>query len=170
MKPREKIILALFVITLLGSVFVIGSDLYKKKRQDILDRRWAVELRLAEMETLIDEESSWEDRGNWLTTHQPKFESRDAIDNHIFSVVKQAPEGVTVPKVQLIEAAKTDHWVQAGVQVTAKGTLENIFRWLYQLQSPENFFVIDSLRVLPDKKELDVILCEFKLVRWYAPQ
>lgn len=170
MKPREKVILILFILTLLGSALAIGSDLYRKSRQVILEEKWQIELELAEMETLVAEASLWESRSNWLRANQPKFESRDAVDNHIFSIIKSSPPEVEVSKISLIAGDSSDHWIQAGVQVTAKSTLKSMFQWIHRLQSPDNFFVVEYLRVLPDPKELDRIICEFKLVRWYAPQ
>ena len=170
MKPRERILLGLFIITVPVTVLAIGGDIYRKARAEWVDKRNKTEMKLAVMEALVEDGRLWETRGDWLMQNQPKYTTRDTIDNHIFSTVKAAPSGVAVSDIKLIEAKETEHWIQAGVRLTGKGTLEDVFRWINQLQSPENFFVIKSLRVLPEKKTLNVIQCEIELVRWYAPQ
>ncbi|MDF1814842.1 MAG: hypothetical protein P1V20_21745 [Verrucomicrobiales bacterium] len=169
MKPREKILLTVFLLTLLLLGGGIGFDLFKKSRTALIEEKWALELKLVEYETLLEEEPLWKSRNNWLEANQPAYTTRDAVDNHIFSTIKNPPQNVTVSEIKLIEGRQNDSLVEAGAQVVAEGTLPDVFGWLYQLQTPENFFVIENLKVIPDKKTLDVIRCEFELLRWYAP-
>lgn len=170
MKKREKILATIFLFTFLTLGGGIGFDLYSRKKEALIEKKWALELKLAEYETLLEEAGLWETRENWLDSSQPRYTTRDTIDNYVFKMVKNPPSGVTVSKLKLIEGSKSDHWVQAGVGLLAQGTLKEVFAWLYELQSPDNFFVIENLKVTPEKKTLDVIQCEFELVRWYRPQ
>ena len=170
MKKSEKILLSLFALTLLVIGGGIGFDQWRKTKASVIEEKWNLELQLAEIETLIEEADLWQNRSQWLQAHQPVYSTRDTIDNHIFQTVKHPVGNVSIGNIKLIEGKQSDHWVQAGARVVATGTMPEVFGWLHQLQSPKNFYVIENLKVIPDKKSLDVIQCEFELIRWYAPK
>ncbi|MCB1206852.1 MAG: hypothetical protein KDN18_21530, partial [Verrucomicrobiae bacterium] len=63
----------------------------------------------------------------------------------------------------------TPDYVQASVALSASGDLKSVFRWLYDLNRPEQFRVIRNLKVQPDKETPENIIATFELLGWYAP-
>jgi hypothetical protein len=61
------------------------------------------------------------------------------------------------------------YFTQAGVSLSASGDLASVFRWLHDLNRPENFRVIRNIKVGPDKDKAENIVAQFELLRWYTP-
>ncbi len=170
MKASEKrLLIALLAMLLLGGV-VIASDFYFDRRDLLLSEKARLEEEWIVIETLFEEKDLWEARAEWLDASQPAFTSAEQIEQAIYqeALAKEA-EGVTTSKQSLIPTITTADYVQAGVSLTASGELPDVFRWLYELNRPEDFHVVRNLKVAPDKEAPEKVIAQFELLRWYAP-
>lgn len=170
MKASEKrLLFALLAMLLLGGV-VIASDFYFDRRDLLLNERRRLEEEWIVIETLFEEKELWEARAEWLDRSQPAFTSSEQVEQAIYqeALAKDA-EGVTTSKQALMPTLTTPDFVQAGVSLNATGELSDVFRWLYELNRPEEFRVIRNLKVAPDKEAPEKIIAQFELLRWYAP-
>ena len=170
MKPSEKrLLLILLGMLVLGAV-VIGSDYYINQRDLLLSKRTDLETEWVEIEALFEEKEIWEMRAGWLEKNQPKFTSNEQIEQAIFQeAMAEKAEGVTTSKQTPLPTVSTPDYVQASVALSASGDLKSVFRWLYDLNRPEQFRVIRNLKVQPDKETPENIIATFELLRWYAP-
>lgn len=170
MKASEKrLLIALLTMLLLGGV-VIASDFYFDRRDLLVNERARLEEEWIVIETLFEEKELWEARAAWLEQTQPPFVSAEAIEQDIYqqALAKEA-EGVTTSRQSLMPTITTPDYVQAGVSLTAAGELSDVFRWLYDLNRPDEFRVIRNLKVAPDKENAGDVVAQFELLRWYAP-
>jgi hypothetical protein len=169
MKSSERLLLSLFLIVLLAGGGVVLWTLYRERRDAFTAEKQSLELSLVEVDALLEDESLWTDRATLLSTRQPRFTTREEIDNAIFEDARSGDDaGVVTTDVQLIEPVQTEHYAQAGVSLKAEGTVEDVFRWLHRLQSPETFRVVRSFKANPHPDENEKIVCEIELLRWYA--
>lgn len=170
MKSSEKrLLFALLGMLFLGAV-VIGSDFYFDRRNLLLAERATLEEQWVEIDALFEEKDLWEARGEWLAQNQPKFTTTEKIDQEIYQeALAEKVSGVTTSKLSLLPTLTTPEYVQAGVSLTAQGDLQDVFRWIYELNRPEGFRVIRNLKVQPDKEAPEKVLATFDLLRWYAP-
>lgn len=160
----------MFLLILVGGGSVILFDLYRRKAEAIEDRKEALDLELVEIEALLEERDLWLARDEWRRANQPVFESQEAADNQIFKEANaEGVSGVEVSGINLLEPVDSAYFEQAGVSMTATGTLEAVFEWIYNLQRPETFRVVRNIRVLPDPDDGRKVRCTLELLRWYAP-
>ena len=79
-------------------------------------------------------------------------------------------EGVTTTVLGQIKAEDLPHYTQAGAIVSAEGKLKDVFRWIYDLNRPEDFYLLRDLKVTPHRENPEEVFCQFQLLRWYAPK
>ena len=170
MKASEKrLLFALLGMLFLGAV-VIGSDYYFDQRDLLLAEKANLETEWVEIEALFEEKEIWEMRATWLAEHQPAFTSTEQIDQAIYQeALAEKADGIVASKQTLLPTLTTPEYVQAGVSLSASGELADVFRWIYDLNRPEDFRVIRNLKVQPDKETPENIVATFELLRWYAP-
>lgn len=170
MKASERLLLTAFLVLLLFGGAVILWDLYRDRKETLVTEQEQLELDLVEIEALMEDQEKWTARAELLEQNQPKFTSRENVDNAIFADA-QSGDGanVSVSEIKLVEPMSTPYYVQAGVNLKAEGTVEDVFRWLHHLQSPETFRVVRSFKANPHPDEDEKIQCEIELLRWYAP-
>jgi hypothetical protein len=149
---------------------VIGSDFYFDRRNLLLSERATLEEQWVVIETLFEEKDLWEARAEWLAQNQPEFTTSEKIDQDIYQeALAEKVSGVTTSKLSLLPTLTTPEYIQAGVSLSAAGELQDVFRWIYELNRPEGFRVIRNLKVQPDKEAPEKIIATFDLLRWYAP-
>jgi hypothetical protein len=169
MKSGERMLLSVFLLLALAAGGILLWNLYRERRGLLATEHQQLELGLVEDESLMEDESLWADRSALIAANQPRFTTREEIDNAIFTDTRSGEEmGVVTTGFQPIEPVETAHYVQAGVDLKAEGTVEAVFRWLHRLQSPETFRVVRAFKANPHPEENEKIVCEIKLLRWYA--
>lgn len=170
MKASERLLLSAFLTLLLVGGAVILWDLYRDRKALLIDDRERMELELVEIEALMEDKATWTARAEMLAQTQPAFTSRADADNAIFADAQSGDAAnVATSEIKLIEPVITPHYVQSGVTMRATGTVEDVFRWLHGLQTPETFRVVRSFKATPHPEENEQIECEIELLRWYAP-
>lgn len=170
MKASEKRLLFTLLGMLLLGGLLLGADQYRKRRESLLAEKDRLESEWIVIETLFEEKETWEIRGRWLAENQPAFTSSEKIDQDIYEeALAKDVEGVTTSKQTLMPTVTTPDYVQAGVSLSASGTLADVFRWIHGLHRPESFRVIRNLKVAPDKEQAGKVIAQFELLRWYAP-
>lgn len=170
MKDSEKKLLLVFVGAVLIAGLVVLFQFYFKEKRKIESEGDSLALQVVEIDALMEERDLWLARGEWLNENQPPFTSEDQANIQLYrDAGAEGFEGVEITNRRQIAIEETEHFVQVGVDITAKGSLESIFRWLHHLQHPESFRVVSNLLVQPQKDDDSKIVCKFTLLRWYAP-
>ncbi len=157
----------LLAICLLGGTFV-AWDYYSKKisalkiERDAFDQDWLT------IETYFEEREMWNSRSTWLEVNQPTFEETTEIEQSLYQEALAADnDRIETSNLDLRPTVVEANYTQSSVTLVAKGTLEDVFRWLHSLTRPEDFRVIRNMKVTPDKEVEGKIMCQFELLRWY---
>jgi len=170
MKASERRLLVTFcvLVAVVGGL-ILAQQMRGWQRQ--LDRRER-EAELAEIEAnaLLEDAAEWNAKGAWLVQAQPTAKSAQEADQELLDTVSKKAEsfGLSIVTRQLQEQRRTDFYQQYGVALTVKGELEKVFRWIYELQNPQDFRVVPALKILPDKTEPDKVTATVQFWRWYA--
>ena len=170
LKKSERRLFALFLFTLFCAASWYLWKYYSDRRAAADDLAHQLLLEEAEIETLLEQRDQWLQRDAWLETHQPQFTSRDQVDNQLLEEARASGvPGVRTGEFVLIEPTESSAYLQSGVRFVARGSLQDVFTWLHQLQRPEEFRVVRSLSVSSVKDDPTAIKCEVELLRWYQP-
>ena len=170
MKKSEKQLLYILVSLALLGALVVCSDIYLEKRELLTLERTNLQNEWIEIETLFEERSMWELRGQWLEQNQPTFTNNQAIAQAIFERAEKprTPE-ITTSRLSLIPASETPFFSEVGVSFSAEGELGSILRWLYDMTPPSSFRFIRNIRLTPSAEEPQILSANIELLRWYTP-
>ena len=142
---------------------------YSSHRDAAREVAHQLELQEVEIETLLEQRDRWLQRETWLAGNQPKFTSRDQVDNQLLEEARASgTPGVRTGEFVLMEPLDTPAFRQSGVKFVARGKLKDVFSWLHELQKPQEFRLVSSLQVTPEKDEPSIVKCEVELLRWYS--
>lgn len=168
MTRNEKRLLTIMLSVALVGGLVVLADYYFDNRDALRAERNNLENEWITIQTLFEDRQKWNSRSTWLEVNQPEFENSEEIDQEIYNeALARDAEGVRTSNQTLLPTVTEQDYTQAGVSLIAEGTLRDVFRWLHELNRPEDFRVIRNLRVSPSKENDDEIVCQFELLRWY---
>jgi len=169
MNPREQrlamIVMALF---LCGGGWIVFAQM-GKWRKGIDERDFKLSLKKTEAEELLKQKDFWHARAEWMQQKQEVYPSRNEADNKIYELVDQSAkkQGLTVLR-QLAEPEEQPGMVAASVIVEAKGPLEKVLRWLYDLQKPAAFISVKGMSLKSNPEDTSVVIVsDLKIQKWY---
>jgi len=146
---REKFLLTVFLAALLivGGALAwkwLSSDL--KTRRDLLARK---EAELVELRRWIGEKSIWENREGWMKAHPMPLYHKQRSEAEFVQTIQAslAKFGLQTVDQRIQETRESSVFVEVPVDLTLDATLEQLIRWLYDVQRPDNFRVISQIRL-----------------------
>ena len=165
---NEKTLLVVLVVV----VFLIGSYLgygWLVKEQTTLDRTYA-SLRADEAVAKVDllQTDTWTKIKAWTHDHQPPMGDEGDAKSQ---VLEDALKGARSNKLEIVNQSLND--VEHGgagtrvyVTVKVKGSMQDLCKWLTDLEKPEQFYAISSftLNADQDQKSMD---CEVQIARYF---
>ena len=172
LSSREKTLSILVgtVAFLLVTFFVTDYFLKSKAR---LTAGLAVKARqLKTMQTRSAEKAQWEQRAAWLTEKQPKLVSEERAGGQLLEQIKElAKKHQVVLETPVIrQSVRKPDYVAIGVEIETKSPWSALIAFLGELQTPEQFIVLDSANLKIDGVDATQMRGKFKIARWYAPK
>ena len=169
MTQREQRLAMMVVIMLIiGGGWIVFSQM-GKWRKSIDERDGKLSFRKAEAEELLKQKDFWNQRSQWLESKLEPYPSRNEADDKIYALVEQTAkkQGLALMR-QLAEPEEIGGMTSATVIVEAKGSLEKVLRWLYDLQKPAAFISIKSIALKSNPEDTSlVIVSDLKIQKWY---
>ncbi len=169
MSRNERRLLVAFVALLVIFASFIGVKQLQAWSARLDQKAHLLSLQRIEADALMQDSVVWEKRAAWISEHQPRFESESETTQDLldFATQKATQAGLTVQSKQYQKPHNSDHLKQFGVTLTVKGNLPQVFRWIYDLQTPTSFRVVPYMKVTPDKDDAQSVLCSIQFWRWY---
>ena len=160
MSTNEHRLLALFAALVLSFASIVGVKQLRAWSSRLEQQEHTQSLRKIEADALLEQATVWKQREAWVAEHQPRYESESVTTQELFDFVdKQAKQaGLTITSIQYKTPLLSGWHAQFGVDVTVKGKLPQVFRFVYDLQNPADFRVIPYLKVTPDKDDAESVL------------
>jgi len=154
----------LFVTFFVGDYFFknkarLNADLVTKSRQ------------LKTMKALSAEKALWEQRDAWLLEKQPKLVNADSAGVQLLDQVKDLAKKHTVlldsARIQPGPVRKPDY-TGIGIEIETKSTWRSLIAFLREMQTPEQFIVLEAANLKIDAADPTQMRGKFKIARWYA--
>lgn len=183
MKPREKTLLAVFLVLFMiligGGLFTFSLKSYRSITEDNENfRRRADALRQT-----IAEGSRWQQRDEWLNAHAPTYSSPEEASSKLLEIVQAeaGKAGVTLGGRELVRELKTPEtetaprfFNQTSVKLAMASVSEKqLFTWLHALQEARSFLGVTRIQIEP-ASEGKTVNCEVHITHFYhdkaAPQ
>jgi hypothetical protein len=157
---------------LLGLAFLIGNFYayrWVAAKEEALQLQ-ADELKADQADALValQETEQWKQRQSWIDEKQPPLgDEGDAKA----SVLDHVQKGARANKLEILEQSLDDVQRTAGgtrvnVSVKVKGGMEDLVKWLTNLQRPDDFYAVTlfSLKADQDQKSFD---CTLQIARFF---
>jgi hypothetical protein len=119
----------------------------------------------------LRERDLWLRRKQWINSTQPRIQSDQVPQSELLeSVVKSAKANqLEIQEQSFGENVSTPNYQSATVRLKLSGALQNVIKWLVQVQQPELFQAITSFS-LKSANEPPTVSLELEIARWYAPK
>lgn len=141
--------------------------------QHAIERReQALELKQMEAQTMLAESELWQQRLEWLKARQPVMNNENQASEEMLEALlaSAAEHRLTVQKKQLHEPVMSSFYREVGVTLTVKGGLPSVFRWMHAVQSPESFYAVTKLKIMPDNADPANVVVTVHFSRLHAPE
>ena len=166
-KNERTLLLALAAIVFAGGNYY--GYLWLSQRQSNLQRTYA-ELRADQAEAKVDLQESdlWAQRKAWVNDHEPPLgDEGDAKA----AVLEYALKGARENKLEILEQSLKDVQHGAGgacvnVSVKVKGPMQNLCKWLTDLQKPDQFYAISKFSLMADQDQKSMV-CTLQIARYF---
>ena len=130
---------------------------------------------LKKVQGLNAEKTMYEQRDAWLREKQPKLAvSEERAGGQLLEQVKELAKkhGVLLENPIIRQAVRKAElpYVAIGIEIETKSEWNALIAFLGELQTPEQFIVLDSANLKIDGAEQSKMRGKFKIARWYAPK
>ncbi|MCE9608635.1 MAG: hypothetical protein K8R23_00245 [Chthoniobacter sp.] len=172
LSTREKNLSFLVgAIFLLGLTYLVGDYFLKnhaRLRADLANQK----KQLATLESLSGEKALWEKREAWLREKQPKLVDDDSGGVKLLDQIKELAKTkqVVLEKPVIRPPLRKPDYTAITVEIETKSTWPALIGFLSQLQSPEQFIVLESANLKIDGADQTQMRGRFKIARWFAPK
>ncbi len=168
MNKREKFLaLGLSIVLVAGLVWlgVMRLNVWKK---NLDSQALDVERTKVEAEELLSQEQLWEARSGWLDKSQKPFGARKDSELALIKFIEESAKSHNVTiKVQPAEPVERTDLIALTMVVEAHAEMENVMRWMHDLQQPATFLAIPALRMLPDAEDTAKVSASLNIQKWF---
>ena len=118
----------------------------------------------------LKEKDLWLDRKRWIESAQPRIRSIQVPQSEFLESLTTSARAnqLEIQEQSFGENKSTPNYQSVAVRLKLGGPLQNVIKWLVQIQQPELFQAITSFS-LKSANEPPTVLLELEVARWYAP-
>ena len=163
------------LLTVLGiALFLMGSFYLISYLLDISN---GLTLKISDLEASANtdqiwlrEKQFWLDRKQWIDQKQPRVATGTVPQSELLQSLTASAQNhkLTIQEQSFADAKSTPEYKAVAVRLKVTGTLEDVVRWLVDIQQPEKFQAVTDLSLKSQEKPPAVDL-ELEVARWYSP-
>ena len=166
-EKRLSMILGL-ALCLMGTVYLVSY---------LLDIESSLALKIRGLEAnantdqvWLREKQFWLDRKQWIDKKQPRVAAGAVPQSELLQSLTTSAQNhkLTIQEQSFAEAKSTPNYQAVAVRLKLTGTLEDVVRWLVEVQQPEKFQAVTNFSLKSQEKPPAVDL-ELEVARWYSP-
>lgn len=166
-KNEKKLLMVLAAILFVGGNFF--GYTWLAKQQSSLELTEA-QLKADQAEAKVDllESDKYAQRTAWISAHEPPLgDEGDAKAQ----VLEYALKGARDNKLEIMDQSLNDVQRGAGgarvnVTVKVKGSMQDLCKWLTNLQTPEQFYAVSSFSLKADQDQKSMV-CILHIARYF---
>ena len=168
-KSEKRLSLVLGVaILVMGTFYLVSylldieSDLWLKIR--------GLEANANTDQVWLREKQFWLDRKKWIDQKQPRVAAGGVPQSELLQSLTASAQNhkLTIQEQSFAEAKSTANYQAVAVRLKLTGSLEDVVRWLVEVQQPEKFQAVTNFSLKSQEKPPAVDL-ELEVARWYSP-
>jgi hypothetical protein len=160
------LIIALFVM---ANFYGLGTlyDLMADASRDLSDLRGQANTN----DIWLREKDLWLQRKQWVEKTQPRIQSDQVPQSELLQSVTASAKAnqLEIQEQSFGEIRSTPNYQSVSVRFKLSGALQNVIKWLVQVQQPELFQAITSFS-LKSESEPPTVSLELEIARLYAPK
>ena len=160
------LIIALFVMANFYGLSAL-FDLMSDSSRDLSDLRGRVNTN----DIWLREKDLWLQRKQWIEKTQPRIQSDQVPQSELLQSVTASAKAnqLEIQEQSFGEIRSTPNYQSVSVRFKLSGALQNVIKWLVQIQQPELFQAITSFS-LKSESEPPTVSLELEIARLYAPK
>ena len=122
-------------------------------------------------EIWLREKDLWLTRKQWIDATQPRIRPDQVPQSELLESVTTSAKAsqLAIEEQSFGENLSTPNYQSVTVRLKLSGALQNVIKWLVQVQQPELFQAITSFS-LKSANEPPTVSLELEIARWYAPK
>lgn len=172
MSDRERKLLIIFgiagfaILNFLGFNFAQAHRL--KVNRDMAEAR--KQLDMADMFRASSEQVT--DQMDWLAKHEPEPAADQDVQTKLqqFAESKATANGLTIKSQKSLPTDTTGvHYHRAQFQFVVSGKEDALYRWIDQINAPDQFRIASQIRLSPNQQEDTKIDCTATIEQWFVP-
>ena len=160
------LIIALFIMANFYGLSTL-YDLMSDSSRDLSDLRGRVNTN----NLWLREKDLWLQRKHWIEKTQPRIQSDQVPQSELLQSVTATAKAnqLEIQEQSFGEIRSTPNYQSVSVRFKLSGALQNVIKWLVQVQQPELFQAITSFS-LKSESEPPTVSLELEIARLYAPK
>jgi len=166
-KNEKYLILVLAAIIFLGGNYY-GYSWLAQKQKSLRLTEAGLKADQAEAKVDLAQSDTWTQRQAWIRDHEPALgdlgESQSALLN--FVVKKARDNKLEVTDQNLSDVQRGAAGTQLNVRVKVKGSMQDLCKWLADLQKPDQFYAVASFTLSADQDQKSM-LCSVMIARYF---
>jgi hypothetical protein len=136
----------------------LSKDLADLRSEDHTNQIW------------LKERNLWLNRKQWIEKTQPRIRSNQVPQSELLQSLTStaSADHLEIQEQSFGENRSTPSYQSVSVRLKLSGSLQDVIRWLVQIQQPELFQAVTSFS-LKSANEPPSVSLELEVARWYAP-
>jgi hypothetical protein len=144
----------------------------------LLDTESALTQQMSELEgtaktnqTWLREKQFWLARKQWIDRQQPRVGAGQVPQSELLQTLTASAQAnqLVIQEQSFAELKNTANYQSVAVKLKLSGNLQNVIKWLAELQQPEKFQAITNFSLKSEEQPPKVNL-ELEVARWYSPR
>jgi hypothetical protein len=122
-------------------------------------------------EIWLREKDLWLKRKQWIYAKQPRIQADRVPQSELLEYVTTSAKAnqLEIQEQSFGEILSTPNYQSVTVRLKLSGALQNVIKWLVEVQQPELFQAITNFS-LKSANEPPTVNLELEIARWYAPK
>jgi hypothetical protein len=166
----EKRLLLILCIAVFGIANFYGlsylTDLHSSLSRQVADLRGEERTN----QVWLKEKNLWLNRKQWIDHNQPRIRSNQIPQSELLESLTStaAADHLEIQEQSFGANSSTQNYQSVAVRLKLSGSLQDVVKWLVQIQQPELFQAVTSFS-LKSANEPPTVSLELEVARWYAP-
>jgi hypothetical protein len=177
MSERERKLLMFFGTAGVILLCLWGYTTFINKRNSVRAERATAETTLKEAELFEKSQEALADEIDWLAEHEPAPEAGEQVPGKLqqLCAAEATRAGMTVKQQKILpdKLSGDDNvprrYMSAKVEFNVTGKEQQMYAWFDRMHSPNDFRVISTLRLTPNRDDDTQIDCVVTVEQWYLP-
>jgi len=173
MNDREKRLFLFLAVIVVGIGALFGYKSYANYRANIHTQMEAAKLTLNNAEDFLVLREQAAEQLAFLERSEPEPRAIQDVKPAVMQFATKRAEdlGLTVLSPGFLDAEQGErHYARVRVRMTVTGTEEAFYRWLHEVQSPNDFRTVFSIDMITMRDDNTKIYCVVVLEQWFVPE